>query len=120
MKKLGKSLVLVVLMTLGACGGDGGMADAPACEVVPVATVEGCTSQPLPLNAFVYPVDSSALTLYVEGKPLPASAWSLTNQGHTVTLAASTCEPGRSARLVSASLGCAVEHADCAAAYGCR
>lgn len=120
MRDLGKSLILVVLMALGACGGGMNEEASPSCEVVPIASVTGCSSQPLPLNAFAYPVDASALTLYADGVPLPASAWTLTNSGHTVTLAASACAAGSAARLVSASLGCAVAHADCAAAYGCR
>jgi hypothetical protein len=116
-----RKMMLIACLVLSTCGGSGLTETTDAmCSVVPIATVQGCTSQPLPLTAFAYPVDASALTLYLDGVPLPASAWELTNQGHTVTLNASACVPGNSAQLVSASLGCAVAHADCTADYGCR
>lgn len=113
-------LIAGLLFGIGACDGTPPSAPDAACDVVPIATVQGCTSQPLPLNAFAYPVDATLLTLYVDGTPLPASAWTLTNQAHNVTLNAAACIPDSGARLVSASIGCAVEHADCSAAYGCR
>jgi hypothetical protein len=113
-----KKLILSLALLAPACGQyPASTIDAPACDVVPLATITGCNSTTsIPLNLLPSTED---LTVYVDGTAQPASAWALTNGGHTLQFVGALCAGGTDAHIVSASVGCVNEHADCNASRGC-
>jgi len=113
-----KTLILSLALLSPACGSPlDAPKDAPACDVVPLATVTGCnTTTAIPLN----PLPSIAdLTVYVDSTAQPPSAWRLTNGGHTLQFVAALCAGGSESHLVSASVGCVNPQPNCNASRGC-
>jgi len=113
-----KKIIFALALLAPACGSPpASPIDAPACDVVPLATITGCNSTTaIPLNMLPSTAD---LTVYVDSTAQPASAWTLTNGGHTLQFVGALCEGGTEAHLVSASVGCVNAHPDCNASRGC-
>lgn len=107
-----RTIIACLAFGLFACGGAGALdvpEDAPACELVDIASVTGCTTQPLPLTLLPYPTPAESLTVYLDGQAIPRDAWALTNGGHTLTLVCDGLPQDATWRLVSVSVGCVVE-----------
>jgi hypothetical protein len=108
-----RTIIACMCLGLFACGGAEALGvpgeDAPACEATPIASVTGCTTQPLPLNLLPYPTPAEALTVYLDGQAIPRDDWTLTNGGHTLTLVCDGLPQDATWRLVSVSVGCVVE-----------
>jgi len=105
------TIIACLCLAFLACGGALEVpGDAPTCAVTDIASVTGCTTQPLPLTLLPYPTPAEDMTVYFDGKPLSRDAWSLTNDGHTLTLVCDGLPQDSTWRLVSVSVGCVAAH----------
>ena len=77
-----------------------------ACKKTYVATIEHCSNQPVPSALFADGVPAD-LTVYFDGSPLPASAWQVGQNGHTIVIL--QCPTAVPEHLVSVSVGCVAE-----------
>lgn len=118
LQAIGSKLAVLAFVALLFIGCSDGMSSsdepAQACEVTPVSTTSGCTTNRIPLPA---DPDIAAMTVYWDSEALAPSEWEATPDGHFVIV--HRCDPSRP-RLISVSFGCVAAGLDCSASYGCK